>query len=87
VAAGSTQSTATGLTSQVNLVITATTGQGVIAASSPYCEVLNASAVDLLFYPPSGAQIYTYGVNVPVTVKSGGSATLVMNSATQAYVF
>jgi hypothetical protein len=69
-------------------VTTASAGQGVILstnAAGTERTVWNASAVDLLFYPPSGAQIEANGTNTAITVTAGGSATVIMNSTTQAY--
>lgn len=77
-AAGVDQSTATALSSSYNnhVVTTATAGQGVklpTASSGVSYNVYNATAVDLLCYPPSGADIDAGSTNAAVTIKPNSS--------------
>jgi hypothetical protein len=87
-AAGTTQGTATLLTTSQNIVTTVAAGSGVIIAgmSYPTQSVVNAGANPLLVYPNSGAQFGTSGTNVAFTISVNGIATFVCTSATQCYV-
>jgi len=87
-AAGSTQGTATSLTDNISIVTTCTAGQGVVIGANTaggYWVVRNASGVDLLLYPPSGAQLEAAGTNNPLTVTSTDPIAIVMNTTTQGY--
>lgn len=81
-AAGTSQATATALTAQINIVTTISAGQGVVLADQD-AVVLNRGTVDLLVYPPTGAQIESYGTNSAVTLRAEyGSGTFVRSSST-----
>lgn len=86
-ATGTTQATALPLPSQVNIVTGAASGAGVIlkALIGSSVSVVNESVNDLLVYPSVGAEIGAYGVNTPVTVSPGASATFDCASAAQFY--
>lgn len=73
-AAGTSQATATALTADINIVTAATAGQGVVLADQD-ALVLNRGTVDLLVYPPSGAQIETLGTDAAGTLvaNTGGA--------------
>jgi len=83
-AAGTTQGTATVLTSMLNVITACTSGQGVMATSY-YTKIWNASAAACLVYPISGAQFDAHGTNTAVSIAAGGSAEFIMTSATQGY--
>lgn len=84
-AAGTTQGTATPLTSQSVIVTVSGSGAGVVA-TLPYHKVFNRGANALLLYPASGAQFEALGANAPVSVAVGGTVEMYMTSATQGYV-
>lgn len=84
-AAGTNQTTATPLPSQVSVVTVCVSGAGVIA-TMPYHKLYNRTANPLLFYPSSGAQFETYGTNSPVVVASGGIVELLTTSQKQGWL-
>ena len=71
-AAGSTQGTATALSSQYNRITTASLMQGVILPASQgvgdEIEVVNATTVNICVYPPVGGSLNGNSANVPVVV-------------------
>lgn len=83
-AAGTTQGTATVLTSQFNVVTTVAAGTGVVATSG-YTKIWNAGANALLVYPIGSAQLDTDGTNVAVSVAVGGVVEIIMTSSAQGY--
>lgn len=83
-AAGTTQGTATVLTSMFNVVTTVAAGTGVMAPTG-YSKTLNAGANAVLMYPLSGAQFDGVGTNLPVSVPVGGAIEIIMTSSTQGY--
>jgi hypothetical protein len=80
-AAGTTQGTATVLTSQLNIVTTVAAGTGVVAPAG-YAKTINAGANAMLMYPPSGAQFDAVGTNSPVSVGVGGIIETIIPAAT-----
>ena len=77
-ATGSTQGSATAMTSNVTLITAQSGGNGVmLSASSPWQDIRNRSGAFVLIYPPSGEQIEgTVGVNLPVTLATGSNVTV-----------
>lgn len=71
-AAGTTQATATAISSVYTVCSTATEGQGFVlpaAMNAPdQGEFLNISAVDVLVYPTVGGKLNGAAANVPVQV-------------------
>jgi len=66
-AAGTTQGTAVAMEGDVNVISTATTGQGGILSSYAMAGddqmVYNSTAVDILIYPPSGGNVNQLAAN------------------------
>lgn len=65
-AAGTTQGTATAITADVNIVTTATTGQGVILYNgviSDSQEIFNNTTADIRVYPPTGGRVNQVATN------------------------
>ncbi len=90
LAAGTTQGTATVLSTQVNVVTTVASGAGVLVQASPLdmtITILNRGANSLLVYPAVGAQFEDYAVNEAVSLAAGATLHVVMISETQGYVF
>lgn len=69
-AAGTTQGTATAITTVFTNVTTATEGQGAVLPvsmqSADQATVFNATAVDIYVYPPAGGQLNGATANIPV---------------------
>lgn len=89
-AAGSTQGTATALTTDYNVVTTTGSGQGVVlpTAASPFgreITIVNRGANALTVYPDSGAAIDGASTNTGVTVPVNGEISFFSSSATQWY--
>lgn len=85
-AAGSTQGTATTLSSDVNVVTSVAANTGVVLTGrTAITWVVNRGANALNVYPQSSAQIEAAGTNAAVTVVPGGMAMLVPASTTQWY--
>lgn len=86
-AAGTTQGTATTMTGDHNRVTSATAGsaQGVILkagnALSPR-TVSNQTAVDIVVYPPVGAQLNGYTANAGITIPAYKAAIFLFTSST-----
>lgn len=79
---GTTQGTATPLTTQFNRIVTASaTNYGISmmtpARSGLLVGVDNDTAFTVYLYPQTGGQINAAGVNVPLIIAPGGSALLV----------
>jgi hypothetical protein len=75
-AAGSTQGTATLLTTKLNDISTVATGTGVRlppATVSDYISVINHGANPLLIYPATGETVEGLAANVPLTLLEGQS--------------
>lgn len=85
-AAGTSQATATALTAQINIVTTVSAGQGVVLADRD-ATVMNRGTVDLLVYPPTGAQIEAYGTNAAVALPVNGAGNFIRSSSTLFRVF
>lgn len=85
-AAGTSQATATALTAQINIVTTVSAGQGVVLADRD-AVVMNRGTVDLLVYPPTGAQIEAYGTNAAVALPVNGAGNFIRSSSTLFRVF
>ncbi len=79
--AGSDQATATLLSAQTSVITTATAGQGVRLADEN-ARIINRGTVAANIYPPSGAQIETYGTNTAITLQPNASIETVRSSAT-----
>lgn len=76
-AAGTTQATATALTTRLNVVRTGGTGMGVILSSTlagPQI-VVSCTGAALLVYPPTCGLIDDGAANTAVTIPAKGSAT------------
>lgn len=69
-AAGTTQATATQITTVFTLITTATEGQGGILPSglgvSDQLTVANGTTVDVYVYPPTGGKINNSTANIPI---------------------
>ena len=85
-AAGSTQGTATAITTQIAEVNVVSSGQGVILPLTAQIwstiKVINAAATSLLVYPPTGGQIGTGSVNAGATLGGTTAANYTRVSAT-----
>lgn len=87
-AAGTTQPTATVLTSDINIVTSATAGTA-IGVSAPvgnagkYLIVVNRTAVAINVYPATGHAFDGLAVNTPISVPAGGFLEYFGSSATQ----
>ena len=87
-AAGTTQGTATVLSSQDNAITTCAAGAGVQVASTTlgaWVAVLNQSANNCLIYPPSGAAWNSLSTNAPATLVPDGVARFKLFTSTQGY--
>lgn len=87
-AAGTTQGTATALTSDVNIITTSTagTGLGVVmpgATSGKYAVVVNRSANAINLYPASGHAFDGLAANTPISVPVNGFLEMFGSSSTQ----
>lgn len=87
-AAGSTQGTATALTTDYNVVTTAAASTGVVlpTAASPFGRevvVVNRGANPLTVYPATGAQIDGAATNAGVVVPVNAEVSFFSSSATQ----
>ena len=77
-AAGSNQATATAVTSETNQFTNVPAGSGTMLAIvqvGATITIFNDGANGLRVYPPSGAAIGDAGINAPVTVQPGSSAS------------
>lgn len=86
-AAGTTQGTATLLSSRYSVVTTVAANTGVelaVEVSQPQV-VFDRGANTLSVYPTSGAQIESLGTNVPYTIAAGSQALFVCVSSSQCY--
>jgi hypothetical protein len=90
-AAGTTQGTATALTSAYNVVTTVAAGAGVIlptpTAAGTSVSIVNKGANPLLVYPNSGAVIDAGAANAAISLPVGASYTAQNSSPTQWYTF
>jgi len=79
-AAGTTQETATSLTTSYSIVTTATTNQGVVlslAETGKNVKIVNATSVTIKVYPASSEEIDSLGVNTAKSLAPGASLDLV----------
>lgn len=89
-AAGSTQGTATALTTDYNVVTTVSASQGVVlpAAASPFgreVTVVNRGANPLAVYPATGASIDGATANTAVTIPVNSEISFFSSSTSQWY--
>jgi hypothetical protein len=87
-AAGTTQGTATALTTDLNTITTCAASAGVVlptAAADKWTVVVNKGANALTVYPATGAAIDALGTNVGLSLAVGGWILFIGNSATQWY--
>jgi hypothetical protein len=87
-AAGTTQGTATALTSDYNIITTAASGTGVVlptATTGRRLIVVNKGANALNIYPASGAAIDALGANTALSLPVSGWLELDASSTTQWY--
>lgn len=85
-AAGSTQGTATAITSDLAIITSGAAGTGVITPATGWTKIWNDTANTLSVYPPSGAQWEALGTNIPVALAPGVAIETSMQSTTQGYV-
>jgi hypothetical protein len=87
VANGTNQSTATLITSTINVIGTANSGQGIILPAVPGATItlINATANAVLVYPNSGAAINSNYANVPLSLGSSVVLQFISSSTTQWY--
>jgi|HubBroStandDraft_4_1064222.scaffolds.fasta_scaffold502904_2 hypothetical protein len=84
-AAGTTQGSATALTTHTNVVTVCASGAGVVL-TLPFHKVYSRGAAAVLVYPASGAQFEAFGTNLPVSIPVGDQAEFYMTSTTQGWV-
>lgn len=85
-AAGTTQGGATSLTADVNIVTTATTGQGVILYNGVVGdsqEVFNNTSADIRVYPPTGGNINQIAANTAFVLAPYTSVLVKKMTSTQ----
>ena len=86
--AGSSQASATALTTTINIVSTVTLGEGVrlpTALAGNMVIIKNNGIADLILYPASGASINGGGTNDPITLPPGSSLQFFAGSTTEWY--
>ena len=79
-AAGTTQETATSLTTSYSIVTTATTNQGVVlslAETGKIAKIVNATSVTIKVYPAASEEIDSLGVNTAKSLAPGATLDLV----------
>jgi len=87
-AAGTTQGTATAITSDYNVITTAAASSGVILPTATIGRrivVVNKGANTVNIYPATGGAIDSLGANVAITLISSGVMTFNASSTTQWY--
>jgi hypothetical protein len=87
--AGSDQASATPLTSTVNIITTAVTGQGVrlpTAQGGNMVIVRNSGLGDAFLYPGAGASIGNQAANDPITMPEGASLLFFAGSTTEWFI-
>lgn len=87
--AGSDQASATELTSTVNIITTAVTGQGVklpAAQGGNLVIVRNSGLGDAFLYPGAGASIGSQAANDPITMPTGASLLFFAGSTTEWFI-
>jgi hypothetical protein len=85
-AAGTTQGTATSLTTDINIVTTATVNQGVMvpgATSGKYAVIINKTAVTIIVYPSTGHNFDSLAANVGISLLAGAFLEIYGYSNTQ----
>lgn len=87
-AAGTTQGTATALTSYTTIVTSVPDGTGVRLDSTQLVvhRVVNRGTLPLLVYPPTGVNIENLATNIPITLAVGSTVEAVLTSSSQAYL-
>ena len=89
-AAGTTQATATAITADVNVVTTATTGQGVILYAGVGGDsqvVYNSTTADIKVYPPTGVAINQLAANSGFILAPRTACEVQLMTATAAVAF
>lgn len=84
-AAGTTQATATPLTATMNFVVSGAAASGVVAVYEAIGRpqtVVNKTAVNIVFYAPSGATVDSEVAAAGVGVGPGGVVTMIPETAT-----
>jgi hypothetical protein len=83
-AAGTTQGTATALSSSINEVASTSAGGGVRLPTSSGQEIVvySTAGADVKVYPPTGAAITGNSTNAPVLIQSGSRVTFLQKSST-----
>jgi len=84
-ASGSTQGTATALSSTYNLVTTASANQGVLlpdAISGKRCTVVNLTSADIKVYPSTSENIDNLAIDISKTLPAGATLSLIASSGT-----
>lgn len=87
-ASGSFQSTATLLTSQINVITTVSSGEGVrmpAAIAGMRLTLINASATDCLVYPAIAGKINSLSTNLPFTLLAGARLDFQATTSSQWY--
>lgn len=84
-AAGSAQGDATAIDADLNLITTASAGQGVILPTFAEGDLIiaNGTSVDVLVYPPSGGKINNGSANAAITLYAGTGAEFTAIASTQ----
>ena len=84
---GTNQSTATLITSAINVIGAANSGQGIIlpAVSGATITLVNSTANAVFVYPNSGAAINSNYSNIPLTLSPSVILQFISSSATQWY--
>lgn len=87
-AAGASQSTATTITKDINVVSTVGSGQGIVLPATSggmRLTIINTGANSLNVYPSTGAQINSGGTNIAYSVAVGARLEFTSVTATQWY--
>ena len=85
---GSTQTDATALVKEFNIVSTVSSGQGVklpVAVAGMAINIVNTSANSLLVYPATNGIINSQSANASLSMPTKGSLQFIASSATQWY--
>jgi hypothetical protein len=84
-AAGTTQGTATSITTEVSVVTTGTGGVLLQNGTGVSYIIINATGSSINVYPASGAQIDGLGTNVGYSLPAGGKIMYICTGSTQYY--
>jgi len=85
-AAGTTQGTATALTTYNTVVNGGTGGVQIMSTQFVIQRVFNRSGVAIQVYPTTSVAIETLAANAGVTLANGGNMEVVLTTSTQAYI-